>query len=423
MGAKLMHRWHRLAAAAGAACLFLGVVAVSPSSSGASTTSAKTPIKVLTFGDITGLFPTPQNDLVDAVRAAVDAFNAAGGVQGRKVDLITCNTEFNPATAASCVENAKADGVVLAIPSFEIFDSVTTPILETQKIPVFGAPSTAAAAFDPDEACFVAGAFTLYPAGATQMAKAGVKSMSVLEPLGVPNTDEINQAVDMAASAAGMKIGAVVGVSPVATNLSAIAAQATDANEDGSFLLESSPALLTLISGIAQNHPGIKMDVFGPDLAIPQVLTALSKIPAAKGIYGVNATVWPTDTSIPGIRLYDKEIGKLDKSAVGNAGGLPPWIDAWGAMQVLSTMKKGAITAATVTAAMKKASVSFEGVAPNWRYQYDKLGQGCVNANEVYLGRYEGGSSVKPVNGDKPVKGLSTAIINYYKQALAPAAS
>ncbi len=378
---------------------------------------------MLTFGDITGLFPTPQNDLVDAVRAAVDAFNAAGGVQGRKVDLITCNTQFNPATASSCVANAKADGIVLAIPSFEIFDSITTPILENQKIPVFGAPSTAAAAFDPDEACFVPGAFTLYPAGATQMAKAGVTDMSVLEPLGVPNTNEINQAVDMAADAAGMKIGAVVGVSPVATNLSAIAAQATDGNEDGSFLLESSPTLLTLIADVAQNHPGIKTDIFGPDLAIPQVLAALSKIPAAKGLYGVNATVWPTDTSVPGIRLYDKEIRKLDKSAVGNAGGLPPWIDAWGAMQVLATMKSGSITAATVTAAMKKAIVNFDGVVPNWRYQYNKLGLGCDNANEVYLGRYEGGSSVKPVNGDKPVKAISRAIIDYYKKALASAAS
>jgi ABC-type branched-subunit amino acid transport system substrate-binding protein len=418
-----VHRSHKLSAAVGAACLFFVVAVAGGGSSGASTSATKAPIKVLTFGDITGLFPTPQNDLVDAVRAAVNAFNASGGVQGRKVDLITCNSEFNPATASSCVENAKTDGVVLAIPSFEIFDSITTPILETQKIPIFGAPSTAAAAFDPAEACFVPGAFSLYPAGATQMAKAGVKNMSVLEPLGVPNTNEINQAVTMAASAAGMTIGAVVGVSPVATNLSTLAAQATDGNEDGSFLLESSPALLTLIGDIAQNRAGIKMDIFGPDLAIPQTLAALSKIPAAKGLYGVNSTVWPTDKSIPGIKLFDKELGKLDSSALGNAGALPPWIDAWGAMQVLATMKSGPITAATVTAAMKKATANFEGVVPNWKYQYNTLGLGCDNDNSVYLGRYEGGSSVKPVNGDKPVKALSAAIINYYKKALTSAAS
>ena len=186
--------------AVGAACIFFVAGAHGGGSSGASTSATKAPIKVLTFGDITGLFPTPQNDLVDAVRAAVNAFNASGGVQGRKVDLITCNTEFNPATASSCVENARTDGVVLAIPSFEIFDSITTPILGDSKIPIFGAPSTAAAAFDPAEACFVPGAFSLYPAGATQMAKAGVKNIDVLEPLGVPNTNEINQAVTMATS-------------------------------------------------------------------------------------------------------------------------------------------------------------------------------------------------------------------------------
>src|SRR5580700_11090540 len=117
MGGELVHRWHRLSASVAAACLFFGaVIAVGSSSSGATTRASKAPIKVLTFGDITGLFPTPQNQLVDGVRAAVDAFNADGGVQGRKVQLIACNTQFNPATASSCVENAKADGVVLAIP-------------------------------------------------------------------------------------------------------------------------------------------------------------------------------------------------------------------------------------------------------------------------------------------------------------------
>lgn len=188
-------------------------------------------------------------------------------------------------------------------------------------------------------------------------------------------------------------------------------------------VLEAPPALFTLLGDIAQARPGTKFSIYGPDLASPQVLAAFSKIPPAKGSYSENGTVWPTDTSVPGIKLFDQQISTLDKAAVGNAGALFPWVDAWGAMQVLATMKSGPITAATVSAAMKKTNISFEGVAPSWHYEFNTLGLGCENANDVYLGQYNGGLAVTPLGGDKPVTAISPQIIAYYKKSLSAGAS
>jgi ABC-type branched-subunit amino acid transport system substrate-binding protein len=401
-----------------ATALIAAVACGSSSAANQSSRGSTAPIKVLTYGDITGLFPTAQTEWTAGIQAAVNAFNAKGGIQGRKVKLIECDTELNPAKAASCVENAKKQGVAFAIPSFEILDNITTPLLEKQGIPVFGDPATAQGMFDKTEACFVPTVFQVYPAGATQLAKAGANNLSVIEPAGVANTDQINAAVQLAASAAGAKVGATVGVPITATDLSSISAQATSSGENGSFLLESPPSLFTLIADIGQAQSGIKMSVFGPDLAVPQVLGALSQIPAAKNLYSAGETAWPTDMAIPGVRLYNNEVGKLDKSAIDNEGGVAPWINAWGAMQVLATMKTGSINSATVAAAMKTAKVNFEGIVPNWQYKYDSLGLGCENVNAAYLGVYRGGSSVTPLNDDKPVTALSPKIIAYYKKAL-----
>src|ERR1035437_9299390 len=82
--------------------------------SGGTVGAAGGPITIVTYGDITGLAPVPEHQFQDGVVAAVNAFNASGGVQGRKIKLITCDTKFQGAAAAACVANAKSEGVVAA---------------------------------------------------------------------------------------------------------------------------------------------------------------------------------------------------------------------------------------------------------------------------------------------------------------------
>jgi ABC-type branched-subunit amino acid transport system substrate-binding protein len=400
--------------------LAIALIAGCGSSSSSGGGSSKGPIKILTYGDITGLTPTPSHQLTDGVEAAVDAFNAAGGVQGRKVQLITCDTQLNPAHAANCVAKAKAEGVVAAIPSEELLDNVTTPLLEKQGIPILGSnPTTAPALYSKTSACFLDGAFVLYPAGAAELAKAGSKTVGITEIEGVADESVLNKATQMAAAESGATTPTFIPVAPGSTNFSAMAAQVANAHEDANYIAVTPPGLFTLPAVLAQARPGIKMEVPGYLAQSPDGLAAFTKIPATKGMLVNNYTAFPTDTSVPGVRLFQKQIAKVDKSDIPWEVAFYPWVDAWGAMQILKTISSGPITSATILSAMKTATLHFDGVIPNWHYSYNSIGLGCDNNSSVYEGVYKGGMTITPLNGDKPVPGLSSTVIAYYKKSLA----
>jgi ABC-type branched-subunit amino acid transport system substrate-binding protein len=391
------------------------------SSSGGSGGSQSTgPIKILTFGEVTGMGPEPITQPQDGVQAAVDAFNAAGGVQGRKVDLIACNTKMVPAAEAGCVAKAAAEGVVAAIPNEEALDNITNPILEKQGIPILGAnPTSATAQYSKTTACFLSGSYVLTPQAVTHLASQGAKPLSLMTPTGLANQDVLAQAAGIAATTAGSSVTSTVSVAPTATNFTSIAAQATSSGEQGSFVAALPPGLFSIIADVTQTSPGIKIASPGYLVQSPSILAALAKVPSAKGMYVNNYTAFPTDTSVPGIKLYQQQIAKVNKADTDNELALLGWVDGWGAMQILGSVKSGPISAQTITAAMKTATVSFEGVAPTWHYAYNTLGLGCVTNNSVYEGEYQGGTSITPLNGSKPVTALNSQIISFYKKSFA----
>jgi branched-chain amino acid transport system substrate-binding protein len=410
----------RLVAASAATALVVAVCGSSIGSAATGSAAKAGPIKVLTFGDETGLGPTPSAYLLDGVDAAVAAANKAGGVQGRKIVLVNCNTEANPALAATCVEKAKSEGIVAAIPSLELLDNVTTPILEKEGIPILGInPSTATAQYSKTSACFINGPFILYPSASTVLGKEGAKSISMLAPGGVANENVLQDGAALAASAAKSSLKTLIQVPNNATDFSSIAASATTAGEDGAFLSALPPGLFSLVGDLAQTVPGIKLAAPGYIVVSDQVLDAFASVPATKGLFVTNYSAFPTDTSVPGIRLFRKEVAPYNKADEDNEGALFPWVDTWGAMQVLQSIKSGPVNAKTILAAMKTVTLNFEGVIPPWHYQYNALGLGCVSSNYVYDGVYNGGTKVTPLYGDKPVAGLDSAIIALYKKDFA----
>lgn len=413
-------RWSLAAVVTTTAVASALVAAGCGSGSSGAGKSSKGPIKILTFGDISGLAPTPIYQLQSGVEAAVDAFNAAGGVQGRKVDLITCDAKLNPSLAAGCVSKAASEGVVAAIPSLEALDNVTTPILEKEGIPIIGTnPSTATAQYSRTSACYVGGPFILSPQAGTYLAGHGAKSLSISLPAGLANQDVMTQAVRSAAAVYGAKVPLALEVPTTATDFSSVAAQLTSAGEDATYITPNPPGLFSLISDLAQSRSGLKLAVPGYTAARPQVMAAFNKLPAARNVFMNNFNAFPTDTSVPGIRLFDQEIAKINKSYIGDETALFPWINAWGGMQILGSIKSGPIDAQTILKAMKTVTLNFEGVVPPWHYSYNALGLGCVTDNEVYEGVYNGGSAVTPLNGGRPVVGLTPSIIALYKKAFA----
>jgi ABC-type branched-subunit amino acid transport system substrate-binding protein len=388
-------------------------------SGGSSTASSSSePIKVLAFGEITGVGPNPQPAPLDGVKAAVNAFNDAGGVAGRKIQLIECDTKLKPAVAAGCVADAKKQGAIAAIPYLEILDAVTTPLLEKQGIPILGAnPTSARAQYSQSAACFVPGQFVLAPQAAAAMGDAGNTSISMMTAVGVGNTEELNQATTISATEHGAKVK-FVPVAPTATNFSSIVAQATADGETATYVSALPPGLFSIMGGLAQANP--KMQMFGPGYVIvePAVLGGLDKVPPAKGMQISNYSAFPMDETVPGIKKFREEITKINKAEADSSQALMGYIAGMGATQIIAAAK-GDVTAQSVTDAMKSASVSFDGILPDWKYAYNTIGLGCVTNDQVYTGEYAGGTTIKPLNDGKPVTGLSQSVIDYYKKAFA----
>ncbi|HEV7677962.1 MAG TPA: ABC transporter substrate-binding protein [Candidatus Dormibacteraeota bacterium] len=82
----------------------------------------------------------------DTVRAYFDQVNAAGGVNGSKLQLIDCDSAFNPSTAHSCSQRLLSQGVLAIVGWTSVSGEQTeAPYLDTQTascpqcgIPIFG---------------------------------------------------------------------------------------------------------------------------------------------------------------------------------------------------------------------------------------------------------------------------------------------
>lgn len=130
--------------------LCVALAACSSSSNGspstAGTGSSSGTVKVMVIGSFTAgtaaaaphVFPTPP----DGVKAAANAMNKAGGMNGHQVEVLTCDDQGNPNQAATCARDAKSDGVLAVVGSFDpVGTAQTLPILNAEGIPYIGATS------------------------------------------------------------------------------------------------------------------------------------------------------------------------------------------------------------------------------------------------------------------------------------------
>lgn len=126
----------KVAAVAALLCAGATLTACGSDAEGGSEAGENT-IKVMTYGpfDAKG-FSLPQ--VKTGAQAGVDKINAAGGVNGQKLELITCNDNNDPNTAAGCARQAVQEKVVAVLGGFSTFEPQIIPVLEKAGIPVIG---------------------------------------------------------------------------------------------------------------------------------------------------------------------------------------------------------------------------------------------------------------------------------------------
>ena len=81
-----------------------------------------------------GAFP----ELTLAAQAAVDFVNAElGGIDGRPLELLTCDTGFSPEGSTACAQRLVSEGVVAVTGGIDVWGA-SIPVLESNEIPYIG---------------------------------------------------------------------------------------------------------------------------------------------------------------------------------------------------------------------------------------------------------------------------------------------
>jgi len=152
--------------------------ASSASSEASSAPATGEPLKLMTIGPVDAPgFSLPS--LPVGAQIAVDEFNAAGGVNGRPLELITCNDMNDPNIAAQCAQQAVDEGVVAIVGGLSLFDMNALPTLQAAGIPWVGL--TTSAAFAEDGVFLIGGdGATAFSAIGASLAATGCENIAVI---------------------------------------------------------------------------------------------------------------------------------------------------------------------------------------------------------------------------------------------------
>lgn len=95
-------------------------------------------IKIMTIGQFqASSFSLPEME--DAAKAAVEAINKDGGINGTRVEILTCNDQGDPNVAGQCARKAVSEKVDAVTGSIELYSQSVIPILEAAEIAYIGA--------------------------------------------------------------------------------------------------------------------------------------------------------------------------------------------------------------------------------------------------------------------------------------------
>ena len=112
--------------------------AASDTTTGEAAAPSGDPIKVMTVAPVNTNLP-PYPNIPAAAEIYMQYINDRGGIQGRPLEVITCDDQGDPNVGANCARQAVDEGVIAVVGSFVFDASRIIPVLEENNIPWFGA--------------------------------------------------------------------------------------------------------------------------------------------------------------------------------------------------------------------------------------------------------------------------------------------
>ncbi|MEU7811948.1 ABC transporter substrate-binding protein [Pseudonocardia sp. NPDC049154] len=305
----------------------------------------------------TGLTNYPDVDA--GAKAAVQAINAAGGVNGKQIEYSFCNTKGEANGALTCARQAADDGVDAIVGRVDIYTTQTTPILEKAGIPDVGAvPIAEIDSQSPVSFPLHAGNYGAYAAGPYAFQAAGKKKMAIVR-LDFAATAAQADMIEKVAAAAGMpSAGQIIVPAQGVTDYAPYAQQIKDRGADCAMVLLGPQGLQAVYKAA---------DALGVDAQLAASVFSFGESeaqaigPASDGIWVISPYGAPSQNATFNADLDSAGVA-ADDLALRRSAGLNAWLAVHAAADVAGGIQ-GDITAESMTAALRQAkAVDVEGV-------------------------------------------------------------
>jgi ABC-type branched-subunit amino acid transport system substrate-binding protein len=372
---------------------------------GAATTSNThgAAVKLLVMYQFEG-DPVAQHPEVGAgAEAAAQAINAAGGINGHPIQIITCDIHDSATQEETCAQEAVTDKVTAVAGSLFESGAQSIPTLQKAGIPIIGSLGvyTPGELSNPDVWPLMGGAVTTYPAIPYLAAKQGLKRIAVIAN---PGTG-LNELIQAQAARAGMTYVGTVSVPLTATDYSSYVEQLKTLNPQIIVQVVSTTASAELM----QEGQQLGLNAIWANQTLNIDVNNLSTFGStANGMYITSS--FPPATAgaqFPGIAAFNNEMDAAGKAGIGNTNiRSAQAVTSWLAVHAIALVAKGTtglLTASALISAIHSAtSVNVEGLItwhPNATGPTDfpRVTNSDVYLEKVVSGKLVLGSST-PVN-------------------------
>jgi ABC-type branched-subunit amino acid transport system substrate-binding protein len=317
------------------------------------------PIKLMTVTTLNANGPTYENIAITADLAA-GYINDNGGINGRPVEVIVCDEQFDAAIAANCARQAVEEGVVSVVGSFTYFAEAIVPVIAESDITWFGACCPISPSELTSKHSFNIGNQPMYAVGEVKKAvEDGCESINAVIAEGA---DAIfRPPMENAMTAYGLTFNDVIIAPTIAQDYSAEVARATTGADCMVVVLSETP-FLTWNTALQQSGSDIKQ--YGNQ----GNLNAISAKGAEEVTDGnIISGMYPDISTEP----WDEYRAALDAAGVdqvandfNSLGGMGTWAAYMGFMQIASGIEGDVTAKSFFDAASATTALDLGGMVP-----------------------------------------------------------
>ncbi|GAA1037931.1 hypothetical protein GCM10009557_52630 [Virgisporangium ochraceum] len=307
------------------------------------------PIKIMQIGT----FESPNLSLKDA-RAGLDAhvqsINAAGGIDGRKIEVEFCNDAYNANTGAACARTAVTNGVVAVVGAASSQAAAALPVLEAAGIPwLAGAGSGGPTEGTSSVSYPITGGTQSMQVGMGRLlANKGGKNIAVI----VADAAAAYAAADDIAN--GAKAGGAQSyriLAPLgAPDFSAVASSALAKNPDAVAVASTATDAPRIIRAVRQAGFTGNISTLA-NIFKPADQKALGNL--ADKVFVTSSAVPVTNTSIEQVKQFQADMTKYHPEAVTDNGSLGTWSSITFLVEIVKRLD-GEVSAKAITDLLNK---------------------------------------------------------------------